>query len=66
MFLEEFNTRNTIVLKGILRWFELASGLKANFHRSMIRAVVVEEVEVQRHMCYYSELSNHEFFFYVS
>jgi len=42
LFVGDCKFQNIFTIKSILRCFELASGLRVNFHKSIIRAIGVE------------------------
>jgi len=54
LFFCKETTQNVMVLKSILRCFELASGLKVNFHKSRLAGIGVQPTTIHR----YSTLLN--------
>ena len=54
LFLCEDSLNNMVTLKAILRGFELASGLKINFHKSKLAGINVQSSDVA---CYTKTLN---------
>lgn len=51
VFLGEASLKNVRCLRGILRLFEMVSGLKVNFHKSSIHAINLENQQVEVLRC---------------
>lgn len=47
LIIGDASRQNAFTLKCVLRWFELASGLKINFHKSKLIGIAVEQRELQ-------------------
>lgn len=58
IFVGKFNVDNVVVLKSMIKYFELVSDLKVNFHKSRFGGIVVEIREVER----FSQYLNCKFF----
>lgn len=48
IFVGEFNMDNVVVVKSLLRCFELVSRLKVNFHKSRFRGIRVNREDIER------------------
>jgi len=48
IFVGEFNMDNVVVVKSVLRCFELVSRLKVNFHKSRFRGIGVDREDIER------------------
>lgn len=47
VFFGEASVQNILTIKSILRWFELASGLRVNFHKSSLAGIEIERRNFQ-------------------
>ena len=52
IFVRDMIINNVMVVKSILRWFELVSKLKFNFHKSRFGGIGVEQKVVERYSRY--------------